>query len=164
MKLTRRSLKQSGSALEQAVRRDMAGAIGQAMDAAVFNGTGANGQPSGVIAAQRAMESPRRQSTPRHLRRVPRGVAAFMVGNAASGPGAVRAMIRPELWDFLDDTLITGTAVSEWDRLTRQMTNIALTSNGLAAPSGTPEATTALLTTTSGGVAPFFVGLGARWT
>ena len=50
MKITRRALKQSGSALEQAVRRDMAGAIGQAMDAAAFQGTGANGQPLGVIA------------------------------------------------------------------------------------------------------------------
>jgi hypothetical protein len=35
---------------------------------------------------------------------------------------------------------------------------IATTSNGLAAPAGAPEATTALLTTSAGGVAPFYVG------
>ena len=52
MKITRRSLLQSGSALEEAVRRDMNGAMQQAVDAAVFKGTGANGQPLGVIAGQ----------------------------------------------------------------------------------------------------------------
>ena len=34
------------------------------------------------------------------------GVTAFMVANAASGPGAVRAMIRPELWDYMDGILV----------------------------------------------------------
>ena len=52
MKITRRSLKQSGAALEAAIRRDMQGAMGAAMDQAVFLGTGANGQPLGVIAGQ----------------------------------------------------------------------------------------------------------------
>jgi HK97 family phage major capsid protein len=159
MKITRRALKQSGTALEAAVRRDMAGAIGQAMDAAVFNGTGADGQPLGVIAGastygitETAIDATADYKAFREA------VAAFMVANAARGAGAVRAMIRPELWSFLDDTLISGTAVSEWDRLTRQMTNINTTSNGLAAPAGSPEATTALLTTSTGGVAPFYVG------
>ncbi|KPP85796.1 MAG: phage major capsid protein, HK97 family [Rhodobacteraceae bacterium HLUCCO07] len=159
MKITRRSLKQSGSALEQAVRRDMAGAMGQAIDGAVFNGTGADGQPLGVIAGASTYgitETAVNETADYAAIRA--AVAAFMVANAASGPGAIRAMIRPELWSFLDDALISGTAVSEWDRLTRQMTNINTTSNGLEAPSGTPEATTALLTTSSGGVAPFFVG------
>ena len=67
-------------------------------------------------------------------------------------------MIRPELWSFLDGELIEGTAVSEWDRLTRQMPSVFTTSNGLAAPAGDPLATTALLTTSTGGVAPIFVG------
>ena len=38
MKITRRSLKQSGAALEAAIRRDMQGAMGAAMDQAVFSG------------------------------------------------------------------------------------------------------------------------------
>jgi hypothetical protein len=159
MKITRRALKQSGSALEQAVRRDMAGAIGQAMDAAAFQGTGANGQPLGVIAGASTYGITEQAVTASASYAAFReAVAAFMVANAASGPGAVRGLIRPELWDFLDATLITGTAVSEWDRLTRQMGPIATTSNGLAAPAGAPEATTALLTTSAGGVAPFYVG------
>lgn len=49
MRVTRRSLKQSGTALEQAIRRDMQGAMGAAMDAVVFLGTGADGQRLGII-------------------------------------------------------------------------------------------------------------------
>jgi HK97 family phage major capsid protein len=161
MKITRRALKQSGSALEQAVRRDMAGAIGQAMDAAAFQGTGANGQPLGVISGastygitETAVDASASYAAFRAA------VAAFMVTNAASGPGAVRAMIRPELWDFLDATIFdAGSGVTEWDRLSRQMGAINTTSNGLAAPAGTtPFANSALLTTSAGGVAPFYVG------
>ena len=85
-----------------------------------------------------------------------------MTANAAGSPDAVRMMIRPEVWSDLDDALITGTAVSEWERLTRNIPagNVAMSSNALAAPAGSPEVTKALLTTTAGGVAPFFV---ATW-
>lgn len=50
MKLTRKAMKQSGDALEQAVRRDMGGAIGEALDAAAFLGSGSSGQPTGILA------------------------------------------------------------------------------------------------------------------
>jgi HK97 family phage major capsid protein len=49
MRITRKAFKQSGDALEAAIRRDMQGAMGAAMDKAVFLGTGADGQPLGVI-------------------------------------------------------------------------------------------------------------------
>jgi hypothetical protein len=42
MKITRKAFKQSGDALEQAVRRDMNGAIAVELDRAIFLGTGAN--------------------------------------------------------------------------------------------------------------------------
>lgn len=160
MKITRRSLKQSGSALEQAVRRDMAGAIGQAVDAASFSGTGADGQPLGVItgASTYGITSTAIDATA-GVAAFREAVAAFMVSNAASGGGAVRGMIRPELWSFLDSIMFDGgSGLTEWDKLAALLGQINTTSNGLAAPSGTPEATTALLTTSSGGVAPFFVG------
>jgi HK97 family phage major capsid protein len=160
MKITRRSMKQSGSALEAAVRRDMAGAIGQAMDAAAFNGAGSSGEPLGVIAGastygitEQAVDATASVAAFRAA------VAQFMVSNAASGGGAIRGMIRPELWNFLDASLFdTGSGLTEWDKLQSLMGQIATTSNGLAAPAGTPEATTALLTTSTGGVAPFYVG------
>ena len=48
MKITRKTLKQSGAALEAAVRRDMNGCMAVAMDKAVFLGAGASGEPAGV--------------------------------------------------------------------------------------------------------------------
>lgn len=160
MKITRRSMKQSGSALEAAVRRDLAGAIGQAMDAAVFLGAGSSGEPAGVIAdasnygiTETAVDATADHGAFRTA------VAAFMAANAASGSGAVRSMIRPELWDFLDSSIFdTGSGLTEWDKLSRLMGPINTTSNGLAAPAGSPTASVALLTTTTGGVAPFYVG------
>ena len=161
MRITRKALKQSGMALEAAVRRDMAGAMAAAVDQAVFLGTGANGQPLGVITGAAtygitttAVDALASWSAFRAA------VTRFMTGNAAGTPGSVRALIRPELWDYLDGALITGTAVSEWDRLLQNIpaANIAMTNNGLAAPMGDPLASTALLTTAAGGVAPVFIG------
>lgn len=161
MRITRRVLKQSGTAIEQAIRRDMQSAMGAAMDRVVFLGTGADGQPLGIIPGAATYGITATAVAAAASWSVFRtAVTEFMVGNAASGPGAVNLMIRPEVWDALDDTLITDTAVSEWDRLTRQIPagNIAMTSNALAAPAGDPLATTAVMTTAAGGVAPVFVG------
>lgn len=162
MKITRKALKQSGAALEQAVRRDMAGAIAAELDKAVFRGTGANGQPLGVMTTPATYGI---TATPvgalASWAAFRAAVVRFMTANAAGSPGAVRLLIRPETWSVLDDTLITGTAVSEWDRLTRHIpaSNIAMSANALAAPAGDPLATSALLTTNAGGVSPIFVGL-----
>ncbi|RVH03045.1 phage major capsid protein [Sinorhizobium meliloti] len=162
MVLSRKSMKQSGDALEQAVRRDMNSAIAAGLDKAIFLGTGANGQPLGVItgAATYGITSTG-AAADASWAAFRAAVVRFMTANAAGGPGAVKAMIRPELWDFLDAALITGTAVSEWDRLLKNIPagNIAMTTNALAAPSGTPLATQALLTTNAGGVAPIFAGV-----
>lgn len=162
MKITRKTLKQSGDALEQAVRRDMNSAISVAMDKAIFLGTGANGQPLGVITGAATYGITSTDAAALATWAAFRAaVVRFMTGNAAGSPGAVKAMIRPELWALLDDTLISGTAVSEWDRLLKNIpaSNIAMTTNGLAAPSGTPLETQSLLTTAAGGVAPIFVGV-----
>ena len=87
------------------------------------------------------------------------GVTAFMVANAASGPGAVRAMIRPELWDYMDGILVgDGGYKFEYDRLREALGSANMTSNALPAPAGDPLATTALLTTSTGGIAPVFRG------
>ncbi|WP_374576932.1 phage major capsid protein [Phenylobacterium sp.] len=160
MKITRKTLKQSGDALEQAVRRDMNGAIGEKLDAAVFLGAGASGEPAGVLVGSYGITSTavNAAATWAAFRSA---VTRFIVANAASGPGAVKLLIRPEIFDFMDDTLIDGTAVSEWDRLIKNIPlgNIVMSSNALAAPTGgPPTASKALLTTTVGGVPPIFVG------
>jgi HK97 family phage major capsid protein len=47
--MTRRMVKQSSIGLEDLVREDIRGAIGIAVDAGAISGTGASGQPTGVI-------------------------------------------------------------------------------------------------------------------
>lgn len=161
MRITRKTLKQSGAALEQAMRRDMSGAMEQALDAAVFLGTGANGQPLGIIpgAATYGITSTAigAVATWAVFRAA---VTRFMLANAAGSPDAVKLLLRPEIWNYMDGVLLAGTAVSEWDRLLANITagNIAMTTNALAAPTGSPLASTAVLTTAAGGVAPIFVG------
>ena len=85
----------------------------------------------------------------------------YLQANAAGSPDAVKLLIRPEVWEKMDGTLITSTAVSEWDRLTGNIpdANIAMSANALAVPTGTPLACSALLTTAAGGVAPIYCGL-----
>lgn len=163
MRITRKTLKQSGAALEAAVRRDMQGAMGQELDRAIFLGTGANGQPLGVItgAATYGITSTAIDAAASWAA-FRAAVVRFMTANTAGGPGGVRLMIRPEVWDYMDDAeAFAGSGITEWDRLLKNIpaSNIAMTTNGLAAPAGTPLATSALLTTNAGGVSPVFVGL-----
>lgn len=161
MRITRKALKQSGSALEQAVRRDMNAAIATEMDRVVFLGSGADGEPLGVITGASTYgitETDVDAAVSWAAFRA--AVTDFMVANAATGPAAIRALFRPEVWSALDEALISGTAVSEWDRLVKHIPagNIAMSSNAIAAPAGDPLATSALLTTAKNGVAPIFVG------
>lgn len=98
MKITRRSLKQSGAALEQAVRRDMNGAIQQELDKAVFRGTGQNGQPTGILtgaAGFNITETALNAAADWAAFRA--AVVRFMLANAANSPNAVRLMMRPEV-------------------------------------------------------------------
>ena len=160
MRISRKTLLQSGAALEQAIRRDMAGAMQQEMDRAIFNGSGTSGEPTGVFTGasdwgidETALDAAASWAAIRTE------VVAFMTANAATGPGAVRLLIRPEVWDTMDGTFISGTAVTEWERLTNYISTVVMSHNALPAPAGTPLESKALLTTSAGGVAPVFVGL-----
>jgi hypothetical protein len=142
----------------------MRGAIQAEMDKAVFLGTGSNGQPLGVIQgastygiSETAIDAAATWSAFRGA------VTTFMTNNAAGSPGAVRVMIRPEVWDALEGAIFdAGSGVTEWDRFTRNIPagNVSMTSNALAAPSGSPTASKSLLTTSAGGQTPIFV---ATW-
>lgn len=162
MRVSRKAMLQSGAALEQAIRRDMSGTMAAELDKAIFRGTGADGQPLGLIpgvATYGITSTPAGgQASWAALRAA---VVRFMTANAAAGPGAIRALVRPELWDFLDGVeAFDGTGVTEWQRLTSQLGGVALTTNALPAPAGGPPLeTSVLLTTNAGGVAPVFVGL-----
>lgn len=162
MKITRKSLKQSGAGLEQAVRRDMNGCISEAMDAAVFQGSGSSGEPTGIFTGasgwgitETGVDAAASWAAFRAA------VVRFMTASAAGSPGAVKLLIRPEVYGDLDDTVFdSGSGLTEWDRLIRNipMSNIVMSPNALAAPTGSPSASKALLTTTTGGVPPIFVG------
>ena len=161
MKLTRRTMK-SAQGIEAAVRRDMRGAIAQAMDAAVFQGSGSSGEPLGVVAGagtygitETAIDAAATWAAFRSA------VTTFLTGNAASGPGGVRVLIRPEVWDGMDGQVFdAGSGITEFDRMTANVGAVVMTSNGLAAPAGSPAASKSLLTTSVGGQAPIFV---ATW-
>lgn len=161
MRISRKAMLQSGEALEQAIRRDMAGTMQAELDKAIFRGTGADGQPLGVIpgvATYGITSTDAAASASWGALRA--AVLRFMTANAAAGPSAVKALVRPELWAFMDEAeAFTGTGITEWARLTGQLGGVVQTTNALAAPSGTPLETQVLLTTSAGGVAPIFVGL-----
>lgn len=161
MQLTRRTMKQSAG-IEEAVRRDMRGAIAAEMDKAVFQGSGSSGQPLGVIegAGTYGITSTAVDATASWAS-FRAAITRFLAANAASGPGAVSVMIRPEIWDGMDDVVFdSGSGITEYQRLMNNVGRVVLTSNGLEAPSSSPAESTALLTTTAGGQSPIFV---ATW-
>lgn len=169
MRISRKALKQSGAALEDAVRRDMNSAMAVELDKAVFRGAGSSGEPLGVIpgAATYGITATAINDEPEYAHFLAE-IVAFMAANAITSPGEVRALMRPELFGYLEGKLNTVTQTTEYHRLAfllagRSATgtfpgNIAVSSNALAAPSGSPSATSLLFTTSTGGVAPIFVG------
>ncbi len=162
MRISRKAMKQAGEALEQAVRRDMSGAIAIEMDRAVFQGSGANGQPLGVItgAATYGIRVSALDETASWAA-FRAAAVRFMVASTAGSPVSVRALIRPELWAYLDDTASALPDKTEWARFVQHIPagNIVMSPNALAAPTGPASATSALLTTTAGGVPPIFIRL-----
>ncbi len=126
----------------------------------MFNGTGSNGQPLGVIAGQSTYAYGTTAVSAAASSAVFRTVAStFMNANAASAPSDVKILTHPQTWTYMDAALITNTAVSEWDR---HLKNFPAANNVLSAratlTTGTPDTTVALLTTNAGGVAPFVIG------
>lgn len=172
MEVSRKALKQSGAGLEQAIRRDMAEAIRVKLDEAVFRGSGANGQPTGIFTAadgaggitDTTIDAAASWSIFRSA------IVRFMAANAATSPAQVNILMRPEVWAALDAAYLTDGATpdplvvtgdTEWSFLVRNVPagNIVLSTNAVAAPAGDPLASSALLSTTAGGVAPALLGI-----
>ena len=161
LRVTRKALKQSGEGLEAAMRRDLSGAMQVGLDRAAFLGTGADGQPLGVIpgaATYGITTTPVDAAATWAAFRA--AAVRFMLANAASGPAEARLMIRPETWAALDGAIFdAGSGITEWDRLSAQMGAAVVTPNALAAPAGDPLEATAILTTTAGGFPPLFMAM-----
>ncbi|MCK8483954.1 phage major capsid protein [Aliiroseovarius sp. S2029] len=152
MVISRKAMKQSGAGLESAIRRDLNAVIGAELDRVVVNGSGATGEPLGIVpgaatygitdtdvAAAASWSAFRAE------------IVAFMEANAISSAGAVNLAFDPAIWATLDDTLISGTATSEWDRLTKHV--------GTPAISNTIPAASAIMTANVQGVAPGYLGV-----
>ncbi len=163
MKITRRAMKQTAG-IEQAIRRDLRGAIQAELDKAAFQGSGASGQPLGIVAGQSTYGytdtalgsgSGANATWADFLA----AMATFITGNAATGPADVRILMRPEVWAKLDsDKFDTGSGITLYDRLVAKSGAVVASANALAAPA--TNLSKVLLTTTAGGVAPFFL---ATW-
>jgi HK97 family phage major capsid protein len=162
LRMTRKALKQSGAGLEAAMRRDMLNAMQVGLDRAVFLGTGADGQPLGIIPGAATYGITSTDASAAATYALFRAAAIrFMLANAAASPADVRLLMRPEIWGALDGTIFdAGSGITEWDRLSRAMPNTVTTSNALAAPAGGPPLeSTAVMTTTAGGLPPAFMAI-----
>lgn len=152
MILSRKALKQAGDGLEAAIRRDLNAAIGAELDRVAVMGSGAAGQPLGMIPgateygiAITAVDAAASWAAFRAQ------IVAFMQANAITSASQVNLGFDPAIWAELDEALITGTAVSEWDRLTKHV--------GTPAISNVIPAETAIMTATVQGVAPGYLGI-----
>lgn len=152
MVISRKALKQSGEGLEQAIRRDLNAVIGAELDRVVISGSGAAGQPLGIIpgAATYGITSTAVGATATWAA-FRAQIVAFMEANAISAPDQVKLALTPAIWGLLDDALITGTAVSQWLRLTSQIPNPAISN---VIPAGS-----AIMTATVQGIAPGYLGI-----
>lgn len=152
MIISRKALKQAGEGLEQAIRRDLNAVIGTEIDRIVVNGSGAVGQPSGFIPGAVAYgitsTAVGAAATWAAFRAE---VVAFMEANAITSASQVNLAFDPAIWAELDDALISGTAVSEWDRLTKHV--------GTPAISNVIPAETAIMSANVQGIAPGYLGL-----
>ncbi|WP_017998085.1 phage major capsid protein [Paracoccus sp. N5] len=152
MIISRKALKQAGEGLESAIRRDLNAAIAAELDRVVINGTGAAGQPLGIIpgAATYGITSTPVGATATWAT-FRAQIVAFMEANAITSASQVNLGFDPAIWAELDDALITGTAVSEWDRLTKHV--------GTPAISNIIPDETAIMTATVQGIAPGYLGI-----
>jgi HK97 family phage major capsid protein len=158
-KLTRQAMLQVGSDLENAVRRDMNAAISTGLDAAIFQGSGASGQPLGILPGQ-ASTYP--YTTVAEASAAPTYgmfvdlISTFLAANAISSFDQIKILIRPEVWKKMDRALIASAFISEWNRLVAlvPLANITINSNCLLPPAS--GLVTALLMTNTGGVPPAF--------
>lgn len=152
MRISRKALKQTGAGLEQAIRRDMSASIGAELDRAILIGSGAAGEPTGIITG--ATNTVDAVAAPITWAMLKTEILAFMAANAISDPSQVKIGFGPDEWSTLDDAIWdAGSGITEWDRLAKHVGagNIVLGTQITAA--------TALLTCTAGGLAPAYVGM-----
>lgn len=153
MSISRKALKQAGAGLEAAIRRDLNAVIGTEIDRVVINGSGAAGQPLGIIpgAATYGITSTAVAAAPIWAQ-FRAQIVAFMQGNAISSASQINLAFGPAIWDVLDGAIWdSGSGITEWDRMVKHVGNPAI-SNVI------PDEM-AIMTATVQGIAPGYLGL-----
>lgn len=113
--LTRQAIRQN-SALQSILRRDLSEVLREGIDLAIFRGTGADEQPAGfetVLTGGRTTALDDFASFSEFLLRA----TEIQETAKLSAPALVRIAGAPIVHQTLADTLVSGTAVSELDRL-----------------------------------------------
>ncbi|SIT81884.1 phage major capsid protein [Pontibaca methylaminivorans] len=151
MTISRKALKQAGDGLEAAIRRDLSAVIATELDRVVINGSGTSGEPLGIIPGAGTYGIASTAASGADWAAFRAEIVSFMEANAITSPGGVNLALTPAIWAALDDALIDGTAVSEWDRLTGHI--------GQPATSTVIPDETAILAANVQGVPPGVLGL-----
>tara|TARA_R110002049_G_scaffold196097_2_gene365180 strand:- start:57 stop:1313 length:1257 start_codon:yes stop_codon:yes gene_type:complete len=161
MTLSRKALKQSGAALEAAVRRDLNAAISTELDRVAFLGAGSSGEPLGLIPGVGTYGFDVNDvSGPASYAAFRAAAVEFLTRNAATAFSDIRLLFRHELLNTLDGAVFeTGSASTMYDFVVSRFGSVISTGNSLSAPSGSPAESSAIMTTSVGGIAPFFVGI-----
>lgn len=161
MVISRKSLKQSGAALEQAIQRDLNSAIATELDRVAFLGAGSGGEPLGLITGAVTYGFDVNVINAAASYAAFRAAAVeFLTRNAAATFKDIRLMFRHEILNTLDSTIFeTGSATTEYDFVVSRFGSVFSTGHALAAPAGSPAESTAVMTTSVGGVPPFFMGI-----
>lgn len=155
--VTREAMKQSGPNLEAAIRRDMRASIQQGLDRAVYLGSGSSGEPSGLFVDGAVPVTAVGAAATYSVFRDE--AIAFMDANLIGSFDSIRILTRPAIMTGMDETLLTGTSETEWDRFLRRFNNPIVSSNAVAAPAGSPLAVNALMSVSHAGVPPVWSAL-----
>ena len=151
MRISRKAMKQTGAGLEAAIRRDMAASIGAELDRAILIGSGAAGEPTGIVTGAANTTAITGAATWATFKAE---VLAFMAANAIADPSQVKLGINPQEWSDLDDAIWdAGSGITEWDRLVKHV------GAGNVVKATQLAAGTALLTVSAGGLSPAYLGL-----
>jgi len=96
LRISRKALLQSGDALEAAIRRDMSGTMAAELDKAIFLGTGATGQPLGVMTTPATYGITSTDAGGHHRGRVRslRGASARAISDREADPRRQAVLLR----------------------------------------------------------------------
>ena len=159
MHITRKTLKSSGEAIEAVVRRDMLSAIQEEIDKVAFLGKTASNQPKGLALTNHYEMPTTAVTAAASFDAIFDAAVEFFEKKTITSPKDINILIRVEVYKALVKKLVSGTAISDMDRLKAEIGRIVTTATALPAPTGTPAASTALMTTTTGGVPPGYVAI-----